>query len=337
MSQDTVIETVLEEGAEVEYEHESWGRCRGRVLRVEAWGVLVQDLAPGGAREWVRRAQFVTGAGALEGDQVLEGELVAGAGAPEGDQVLKGELVAGDQVLELVVDDVHAAPGTDGELDPAEDLAGVLMLAGLQVEPGELAPEYPRTWSNETSCFCSSCGVVLAEVVDGVWTNTEDVCDPACAFRYRGELALLRCEECEVELRAPATAEDQWWPCPDCGEGMTLQPALVLALRAALPGWRVSATVDGVEVECPELEALGVGAFDLAQEEGDRWRLSSGLEHVEPVPDELVVEEEVPAAMVRRAAVSMDRLRAFGRALATVAADERGCFEKLMQDFEGRA
>lgn len=100
---------------------------------------------------------------------------------------------------------------------------------GVTMKKDKLAPEYPRTWSNETSCYCSSCGVVLAEVVDGVWTDTEDVCDPACAFRYRGELALLRCEECEVELRAPATAEDQWWPCPDCGEGMTL--------ACGLPPW----------------------------------------------------------------------------------------------------
>jgi hypothetical protein len=38
----------------VRYAHPSWGTSRGRVLRVdgEPGRVLVQDLAPTGAREW---------------------------------------------------------------------------------------------------------------------------------------------------------------------------------------------------------------------------------------------------------------------------------------------
>ncbi len=39
-------------GTIVHYDHPSWGPCRGRVLRVDGDRVLVQDLAPNGAREW---------------------------------------------------------------------------------------------------------------------------------------------------------------------------------------------------------------------------------------------------------------------------------------------
>jgi hypothetical protein len=44
----------LRPGMVVRYAHPSWGTSRGRVLRVdgEPGRVLVQDLAPTGAREW---------------------------------------------------------------------------------------------------------------------------------------------------------------------------------------------------------------------------------------------------------------------------------------------
>lgn len=45
---------VIRPGMVVRYLHPSWGPSRGRVLRVdgEPGRVLVQDLAPNGAREW---------------------------------------------------------------------------------------------------------------------------------------------------------------------------------------------------------------------------------------------------------------------------------------------
>ena len=40
-------------GTIVRYDHPDWGQCRGRVLRLAGVRVLVEDLSPAGAREWV--------------------------------------------------------------------------------------------------------------------------------------------------------------------------------------------------------------------------------------------------------------------------------------------
>lgn len=39
-------------GEILSYNHPDWGQCRGKVIRVEADRVLVQDLSRNGAREW---------------------------------------------------------------------------------------------------------------------------------------------------------------------------------------------------------------------------------------------------------------------------------------------
>lgn len=41
------------EGQVVAYTHPAWGDCRGLVLVATPSRLLVQDLAPTGAREWV--------------------------------------------------------------------------------------------------------------------------------------------------------------------------------------------------------------------------------------------------------------------------------------------